>query len=58
MACFDRAAASAIGTVVSCDEDRMQAFADKALALYGEITTWSTVEVATVGNMIGNTDCK
>ena len=48
-----RAAASSVGGVVGCDEDRMQAFAELAMDVFGEVSDWSTVDVATVGNMIG-----
>lgn len=52
--CVDRSAAASVGEVVSCDEDRLQAFASLAYDVYGnDIVDWTTVNIATVGNIIG-----
>ena len=42
-----------IGEQWSCDESRMEAFADKAMDVIGNVEDWTAVDVATVGNMIG-----
>ena len=44
---------SSVGELLSCDEDTMEAYADKAMDVIGQVEDWTAVDVATVGNMIG-----
>ena len=54
-----RAAASALGETTKCDDLQLAAFASLATHgdAFGDVSGWSELDVASVGNLIGNHGC-